>query len=269
MLSIKDFSEMTHLSAQTLRYYHAEGLLVPARVDEQTGYRSYTFDQVEQVMLITVLRQAGLSVQQVRRAVAEPDVAPALLREHTAQVQRQRREQDEAIRTARDLLETQPEPSVRHVPAMTVVSRTAPVTPLGHDRQEWDAAEEILTAATADLIKVVESCGATPTGTPWRTLAPGAALAEEAPSWLVHVAIVGEATTPAALPTDVEVQEYSGGDELSITMPGRTSIAKYCTAISRLFTYPIGDAFPDVGRLRHLVREDGVEFSAPIRRVDQ
>ena len=46
MLSIKDFSEMAHLSAQTLRYYHAEGLLIPAQVDEQTGYRSYTYDQI-------------------------------------------------------------------------------------------------------------------------------------------------------------------------------------------------------------------------------
>ncbi|WP_433825946.1 MerR family transcriptional regulator [Actinoplanes sp. CA-015351] len=269
MLSIKDFSEMTHLSAQTLRYYHAEGLLVPARVDEQTGYRSYTFDQVEQAMLITVLRQAGLGVQQVKRARDEPDAAPALLREHAKQVQRQREEQDEAIRTARDLLEAQPEPCVCRVPAMTVVSRPAPVTPLGHDRQNWDLAEKTLTAATGDLIKVVESCGATPAGRPWRILAPRAALAREGAFWLVQIPVVGDATMLAAVPADVEAQEYSGGDELSITMPGRHSMAKYCTAISRLLAHPIGDAFLDIGRLRHLSHEDGVEFSAPICRADR
>ncbi|MET7645397.1 MerR family DNA-binding transcriptional regulator [Streptomyces sp. NPDC005426] len=42
MLSISDFSEMCDLPPQTLRYYHAAGLLVPADVDERTGYRSYT-----------------------------------------------------------------------------------------------------------------------------------------------------------------------------------------------------------------------------------
>lgn len=86
-------------------------------------------------MLITVLRQAGLGVQQVRRALDEPDVAPAVLREHTAQVERHREEQDEAIRTARDLLESEPKPCLRHVAAMTVMSKSAPVIPPGPDRQ--------------------------------------------------------------------------------------------------------------------------------------
>ena len=75
MLSISDFSEMCYLSPQTLRYYHSEGLLVPADVDPQTGYRSYTFEQVEQVeqaMLITSLRGTGMSIKLVRRALDEP-----------------------------------------------------------------------------------------------------------------------------------------------------------------------------------------------------
>jgi DNA-binding transcriptional MerR regulator len=268
MLSIKDFSEMAHLSSQTLRYYHAEGLLVPARVDEQTGYRSYTFDQVEQAMLINVLRQAGLGVQQVRQALVEPDVAAALLRDHIAQVQRQREEQDEAIRTAGDLLEKRPEPCLRHVPAMTVVSKPAPVTAIGTDRQQWDLTEAVLTAATEDLIEVVESCGATPAGTPWRTLAPGAGLAGDGPLWLVLVAIDGDMTTSTTLPDGIEVHEFRAGAELSITMPGRHSMVKHCTAISRLLAHPLGGAFLDIARMRHTVDREGVEFSAPVRRVD-
>ncbi|MFC8943451.1 MerR family transcriptional regulator, partial [Streptomyces griseoincarnatus] len=87
MLSISDFSEMCYLSPQTLRYYHAEGLLVPADVDPRTGYRSYTFEQVEQAMLVTSLRGTGMSIKLVRRALDEPDEAPALLREHAAEVE--------------------------------------------------------------------------------------------------------------------------------------------------------------------------------------
>ncbi|GAA2846075.1 hypothetical protein Acy02nite_47860 [Actinoplanes cyaneus] len=266
MLSIKDFSEMAHLSAQTLRYYHAEGLLVPARVDEQTGYRSYTFDQVEKAMLITVLRQAGLGVKQVRRALGEPGVAAALLAEHTDRVRRERAEQDEALRTARDLLETRPEPCLRHVPAMTVVSKPAPVI-RGDDQQGWDLNETVLEAATQDLVRTVESYGAVPAGTPWRTLAPGSAYAGKGPFWLVRVAVRADAATLAALQPVAEVRELDAGEELSITMPGRHSMAKYCTAIGRLLVHPLENAFLDIGRLRHLVREDGVEFSAPIRRA--
>jgi DNA-binding transcriptional MerR regulator len=266
MLSIKDFSDLAHLSPQTLRYYHAEGLLVPARVDEQTGYRSYTFDQVEKVMLITVLRQAGLGVQRIRQALDEPGLAPALLREHTAHVQRRREEQDEAIRTAQDLLETPPQPYVRRIPAMTVVSKPAPVATA---RQEWDSTETVLKAATDDLVETVESYGATPVGTPWRVLAPGAAAAAKGPFWLVRIAVAGDVTTLAALSSVAEVREHDAGEELSITMPGRHSMAKYCTAIGRLLAHPIDDAFPDIGRMRHLVRADGVEFSAPIRRADR
>ncbi len=264
MLSIKDFSEMAHLSAQTLRYYHAEGLLVPARVDEQTGYRSYTFDQVEEAMLITVLRQAGLGVKQIRRALDEPDVASALLDEHLADVQQQREKQDDAIRTARCLFAEQPEPCVRSVPVRTVVSRPAPVTPLGRDEQEWDRTEEILAAAAEDLIKTVELCGAKPAGSPWRVLAPGAAVAGDGPVWLVQVAVDGHPARPAELPADAEVREYAAGEELSIVMPGRNSMVKYCAAVARLFAYPLDDAFLDVTRLRHLIRADGVEFSVPI-----
>lgn len=42
-LSIKDFSEVSELSPQTLRFYHSEGLLVPAKVDDDTGYRYHDF----------------------------------------------------------------------------------------------------------------------------------------------------------------------------------------------------------------------------------
>src|SRR5690349_5623559 len=101
MLSIKEFSEMCHLSAQALRFYHAEGLLVPAGIDERTGYRSYAFEQVEQAMMITLLRNAGMAVKVVRQALDEPDQAVGLLDRHSAEVDRLRTAQDEAILAAR------------------------------------------------------------------------------------------------------------------------------------------------------------------------
>jgi DNA-binding transcriptional MerR regulator len=38
-LTIGAFSRLTHLSIKTLRYYHEVGLLEPAVVDPDSGYR--------------------------------------------------------------------------------------------------------------------------------------------------------------------------------------------------------------------------------------
>ncbi len=39
LVSIGDFSRMTHLSIKALRFYHDQGLLEPTRIDPDSGYR--------------------------------------------------------------------------------------------------------------------------------------------------------------------------------------------------------------------------------------
>lgn len=46
-LSSGEMSRASGLSAKALRLYHANGLLVPARVDEATGYRGYAAARCE------------------------------------------------------------------------------------------------------------------------------------------------------------------------------------------------------------------------------
>ena len=41
MLKIGDFSRLSHLTVKALRFYEKEKLLIPASVDEWTGYRFY------------------------------------------------------------------------------------------------------------------------------------------------------------------------------------------------------------------------------------
>ncbi|MEW1751680.1 MerR family transcriptional regulator [Streptomyces angustmyceticus] len=274
MLSISEFSEMCHLPPQTLRFYHSEGLLVPAHVDEQTGYRGYRFEQVEQAMLITVLRGTGMSVKLVRRALAEPDATPALLQQHGAEVERQRRAQDEAIRDARAFVHSWPDVRRRRVPEMTVVSKPVPATPDGRTSYEWDEGHAAITATVQDVVKTVESCGAAVSGLPWQTMANETPeqrrrnLTGEEPSLLVKVPVTADEDTLAALPGDVEVQLFEARDELSIFIPGKTSIAKHCTALSRLARHPLDAAYVDIARVRHVLHDDGVESAAPICNLD-
>ncbi|MFJ4640754.1 MerR family transcriptional regulator [Streptomyces hygroscopicus] len=88
--------------------WRSRGQGVRAGRRPQTGYRSYTFEQVEQAMLITVLRGTGMSVKLVRRALDKPDVAPALLRQHSAEVRHQRQTQDEALSDVREFFNSWP-----------------------------------------------------------------------------------------------------------------------------------------------------------------
>ncbi|MEU4426139.1 MerR family transcriptional regulator [Actinoplanes sp. NPDC024001] len=272
MLSISEFAEMCHLTPQTLRYYHAEGLLVPAGVDERTGHRSYAFEQVEQAMLITLLRDTGMSVKLVREALDEPDRALALLERHRDDVERQRVAQDEAIQAARAVFDAQPQVRPRHVPATTVVAAFVHDTPLGRDAREWEQAENLIAAATAELVAQVERAGLTRRGRPWRTLAletPGRdrrVLDGEGPFWLVKVPVSGTAEALAALPAGLLVQEQPARDELSIFMPGRNTMAKYGTVILRLLNAgPLdGGQLVNVAHLRQEIHEDGVLTSAPV-----
>jgi DNA-binding transcriptional MerR regulator len=275
MLSISDFSQMCHLSPQTLRYYHSEGLLVPASVDEKTGYRSYTFDQVEKAMLITLLRDTGMSIKLVRHALDEPDTALPLLRQHTDEVQRARHEQDNAIRDAQDFLGAWPEPTLRQTTAMSVVSKLVPANRTDTNEHHW--ADTRTTAATIrEVTEAVEAAGALVSGAPWRSAAietdeqKRQAITADGPHWLVKVPFTGNpAALAAALPAGMAVQDFPPRDEIAIRLPGQTTLAKYATALSRFTAYPLQNAFIDMSRIREVLHQDHVETAVAICHLDE
>ena len=68
MYSIKEVSEITGLSAHTLRYYEREGLL--SGVERTSGgYRHYTDSDLEALWLICCLKNTGMSLQEIARFV--------------------------------------------------------------------------------------------------------------------------------------------------------------------------------------------------------
>lgn len=279
MFSISDFSFICQLPPQTLRYYHSEGLLVPAEVDEATGYRMYTFDQVERAMLVTVLRGSGLSVKDVRRALDEPDIAAGLLQQYSVEMRRQREIQDNALSDARVLLAAWPEPQVRQVPEMTVVSKVVPFPEAGaREHYDWAYADAAATTTLEEVIRAVESCGAVVSGAPWRR--PYDETKEQlrqqatdgGPHWMVKVPITADEKTIAALPGDVEVQTFQAREELSVVVPGRSSNAKYATALSRLLQHStqhdLGGRMVDLTAVRQVLHDDSVETSMALVTFD-
>jgi DNA-binding transcriptional MerR regulator len=82
MHTIGEFAAFGRVSVRMLRHYDAIGLLVPADVDERTGYRRYSGDQLRELLRIVELRDLGCSLDDaavVLRADDQDDALRAVL----------------------------------------------------------------------------------------------------------------------------------------------------------------------------------------------
>ena len=73
LITIGQLAGRAGLSAKALRHYDRVGLLVPAVVDQATGYRFYAPDQVAHARLVQLLRSVDVPLEQVRECLAAPE----------------------------------------------------------------------------------------------------------------------------------------------------------------------------------------------------
>ena len=66
MIKIGDFARLSQVSVVTLRYYDEMNLLKPVRVDDFTGYRYYSADQLPRLNRILALKDLGFSLDQIK-----------------------------------------------------------------------------------------------------------------------------------------------------------------------------------------------------------
>ena len=69
MFRIGEFSQITRVTVDTLRYYDALGLLKPAKVDPFTGYRYYSAKQLLSLNRILALKEIGFSLEEIARVL--------------------------------------------------------------------------------------------------------------------------------------------------------------------------------------------------------
>ena len=77
-LKIGEFSQMMQVTVKTLRYYEQKGLLIPNEVDEWTGYRYYTIEQMQKLNNIRNLQQLGFSLDEIKGLYEEETHYPSL-----------------------------------------------------------------------------------------------------------------------------------------------------------------------------------------------
>jgi DNA-binding transcriptional MerR regulator len=123
-LSIGEFSRMTHLSIKALRHYHDVGLLGPADVDPQSGYRYYQADQIPTAQVIRRFRDLGMPLDEIRAVVTAPEPAERneVIMSHLRRMETQLEQTQATVASLRGLLERSPE-------RVTVEYRSVPPTP--------------------------------------------------------------------------------------------------------------------------------------------
>ncbi|WP_288296832.1 MerR family transcriptional regulator [uncultured Pyramidobacter sp.] len=91
--TIGQMAELCNVSAKQLRHYDANGILAPARRDPQSGYRFYTENQIEEILLIQEMHAIGLSLKDIGSLLNRRDLSSLRL------------ELEQGLAAARDELE--------------------------------------------------------------------------------------------------------------------------------------------------------------------
>jgi DNA-binding transcriptional MerR regulator len=143
-VSVGQFATMTHLSVKTLRHYHEVGLLEPARVDAETGYRYYALDQLPAAQLIRRLRNLKMPIPDVRSVLlaGDPDERNVLIGVHMDRLEAELADTLVAVNSLRALLDTtrtRAPITRRQVPAFTAIGIADTIDP-SEVFSWWDSA---------------------------------------------------------------------------------------------------------------------------------
>lgn len=149
LLSIGEFSRMTHVSVKALRHYHDLGLLRPARIDPGSGYRFYATAQAATAQLIRRFRDLGMPLDQVKVVLTatDPTVRDEVIANHLRSMERQLEQTRTAVASLRQLLEGGGSPAL-DVAFDTLAGASALLVSA---RVAWDEAFEWLPDTLADL----------------------------------------------------------------------------------------------------------------------
>lgn len=111
LIPIGQFSAASRLSLKALRLYDENGLLAPARVDPDSGYRFYRAEQLRQATTIRLLRACGMPLAEIKAFVSAP--SPAALDEYERTLAAELGERQRILRYLRQRLKEEPMFDVR------------------------------------------------------------------------------------------------------------------------------------------------------------
>jgi DNA-binding transcriptional MerR regulator len=128
MYRIGMFSKLGRVTIKTLHHYDEVGLLAPAYVDEENGYRYYAGSQLFRLNEIVALRQMGFSIPEISALVDGHNTA-GILEQRKAELESEMRDLSDQIFRLNNYIHQQKEGHfmdyqavIKEIPACTVFS---------------------------------------------------------------------------------------------------------------------------------------------------
>lgn len=133
MFRIGEFSKIAQVSGRLLRYYDEIGLLTPEFTDPESGYRFYSAQQLPRLNRILVLKELGLSLEQIAVLLKQQTSANeirGMLTLRKAQIEQAVQEELERLRVVETRLEQieaygqiqEPDVILKSIPAQQFLS---------------------------------------------------------------------------------------------------------------------------------------------------
>ena len=129
-LKIGEFSQLMQVTVKTLRHYEQKGLLLPDEVDEWTGYRYYSIDQMQKLQAIRDLQRLGFSLDEIKDLFEDNSHIPSI-RQLTEKIRATEAQLNQLIarrnrlldwRNARKEMKTMERFSIQSLPEIIVAS---------------------------------------------------------------------------------------------------------------------------------------------------
>ena len=67
LLKISELADFFGTTPKALRLYEKKGIIIPSKVDSQTGYRYYSADQVKKLNVLVELQELGFSLNEIKK----------------------------------------------------------------------------------------------------------------------------------------------------------------------------------------------------------
>jgi effector-binding domain-containing protein len=206
LLTIGQFARLTGLTVRAVRHYGELGLLQPARVDPETGYRYYSADQVTDAAAIRRLRFLELALDEIREIVDadDPSFTRARLVRHRSKMAELAATTEQILATLQRLIEGEEELvpdtidirdeiEIKDVPAQPVL--------VIRQRAPLEKMSEVIPAAFEEIAGYLHERGLEPIGPP-TTICPYAddeGMVDVSNAWTIGSDVTGrgriEATT--------------------------------------------------------------------------
>jgi DNA-binding transcriptional MerR regulator len=211
LIPIGQFSLLTRLTVRALRLYDKLGILVPAHVDPDSGYRYYTPQQAQLAQQIGQLRAIDLPLEEIASVLETPVQLTRSLELHASRLRERRDDAEQALSLLRQIQE-----GIEPMNVPIEIRETTPARGITLEtRTQVDQIGRVINDSMPKLVEVLRAHGAEG-GTDF------AAYPDDDFDPQNMGLVVGISTDADIAPQDdgIQIREFGGGRSIVVTLNG-------------------------------------------------